>query len=153
MTKIEKPLWLKNRETLEKAGCDISKFIRIRQDFHQNAEIAFKEFKTQQKLINILLSFGLEKESITKIAGTGLVVDLKGTNSTTSSKVKTIAFRADIDALPMPELNHDLPYKTITPYAHMCGHDGHMAMLLAAAQLVIKNRHKMSSKQTVRLLF
>lgn len=44
-----------------------------------------------------------------------------------------VALRADIDALPMPEHNQDLPYKTTTDYAHMCGHDGHMAMLLAGA--------------------
>lgn len=44
-----------------------------------------------------------------------------------------VALRADIDALPMPELNVGLDYKTITNYAHMCGHDGHMAMMLAAA--------------------
>ena len=44
-----------------------------------------------------------------------------------------VALRADIDALAMPEDNKILKYKTITSYAHMCGHDGHMAMLLAAA--------------------
>ena len=38
-----------------------------------------------------------------------------------------------MDALPMPENNPDLEYKTVTDHAHMCGHDGHVAMLLAAA--------------------
>jgi metal-dependent amidase/aminoacylase/carboxypeptidase family protein len=46
-----------------------------------------------------------------------------------------VALRTDIDALPMPELNVGLSYKTKTECAHMCGHDGHMAMMLAAANL------------------
>jgi metal-dependent amidase/aminoacylase/carboxypeptidase family protein len=44
-----------------------------------------------------------------------------------------IAIRADMDALPMPENNQKLEYKSVTDHAHMCGHDGHVAMLLAAA--------------------
>ena len=50
-----------------------------------------------------------------------------------------VALRADMDGLPMPENNKDLKYRTQTSFAHMCGHDGHMAMLLAAAQIFIKN--------------
>jgi metal-dependent amidase/aminoacylase/carboxypeptidase family protein len=44
-----------------------------------------------------------------------------------------IAIRADMDALPMPENNPNLEYRTTTKFAHMCGHDGHMATLLSAA--------------------
>jgi len=64
-----------------------------------------------------------------------------------------VALRADIDALPMPEHNNHLKYKTTTPYAHMCGHDGHMAMMLAAAQVISSNKDKIPSNKTVRLLF
>ena len=49
-----------------------------------------------------------------------------------------------MDGLPMPEDNPDLEYKTKTDFAHMCGHDGHMAMLLAAAQVLAKNTHKIA---------
>jgi len=81
-----------------------------------------------------LKSFGLADSSIKKCAGTGLVVDIIGTKAADNSAgCKVVALRADIDALPMPELNVGLEYKTITNYAHMCGHDGHMAMMLAAA--------------------
>ena len=45
-----------------------------------------------------------------------------------------------MDALPMPENNPDLPYRTRTNAAHMCGHDGHMATLLAATQVMFKHR-------------
>ena len=58
-----------------------------------------------------------------------------------------------MDALPMPENNPDLPYKTKTSAAHMCGHDGHMATLLAATQVIVKNRQKIPSNKKIRLLF
>ncbi len=58
-----------------------------------------------------------------------------------------------MDALPIPENNPTLPYKTQTDCAHMCGHDGHMATLLAAAQVMIKNRNKIPKGKRVRLLF
>ena len=78
--------------------------------------------------------FGLKDEEITKCAGTGLVVDIKGqAEPVGKSECDVVALRADIDALPMPEHNKGLEYITTTPYAHMCGHDGHIAMLLAGA--------------------
>ena len=58
-----------------------------------------------------------------------------------------------MDALPMPENNPNLEYRTTTKFAHMCGHDGHMAMLLSAAQVIIKNRKKIPITKTIRLLF
>jgi hippurate hydrolase len=61
--------------------------------------------------------------------------------------------RADLDGLPMPENNAGLPYRTITNYAHMCGHDGHMATLITAAKCIWQLRSKMSTKHKVRLLF
>ena len=125
----------------------------MRQDFHKHAEIAFEEFRTQAKLIEYLKSYGLTDSEIKKCAGTGLVVDIAGTGEPVDEGVKMVALRADIDALPMPEHNLGLPYKTITQYAHMCGHDGHMTMLLAAAEVICKNKHKIPSNKTVRLLF
>lgn len=119
---------------MEENGCDIDKFITIRKDFHKHAEIAFKEFRTQQKIIEILKTFGIEDNNIVKCAGTGLVVDIKGTAAVDNTPgCHNVAFRTDIDALPMPEHNQGLEYKTITEFAHMCGHDGHMAMMLAGA--------------------
>lgn len=99
-------------------------------------------------------TFGIKDEEIKHCAGTGLVVDIKGTaQPEESGECKVVALRADIDALPMPEHNVGLPYITTTPYAHMCGHDGHMAMLLAGAQVMAQSRDKIPSNKSVRLLF
>lgn len=64
-----------------------------------------------------------------------------------------IALRADMDGLPIPENNPHLEYKSVTSFAHMCGHDGHMTVLLAAAQVLANNRDKIPKNKTVRLLF
>ena len=82
-----------------------------------------------------LEKFGIDKKNIKKCAGTGLVVDIMGTASPDLSAkgCSLVALRTDLDALPMPENNQSLPYKTKTKFAHMCGHDGHMACLMSAA--------------------
>lgn len=105
--------------------------------------------------MGLLKEWGLSESAITKCCGTGLVVDIKGTAPACADdgKPRVMAIRADMDALPMTEHNTDLEYKTTTPYAHMCGHDGHMAMLLAAAQLFCLQRDKIPANKTVRLLF
>ena len=88
-----------------------------------------------------------------KCAGTGLVVDIKGTGKPSkAAKVKVVALRTDLDGLHMPENNDNLAYRSKTDHAHMCGHDGHMACLMSAAQVVAKNRSKIPSNQAVRLL-
>lgn len=63
------------------------------------------------------------------------MVDIKGKGEEKGEKF-CIAIRADIDALPMPEDNPHLEYKSTTQHAHMCGHDGHITMLLAATQAI-----------------
>ena len=77
--KVETDLKLIHRKIMEQNGCDIASYITIRKDFHKHAEIAFKEFRTQQKIIDILKTFGLKDKEIRKCAGTGLVVDITGT--------------------------------------------------------------------------
>ena len=115
------------------AGCDIERLIEFRHDIHKHAESAFKEFETSRKVKELLLSYGIEEANIRPCAGTGMVVDIIGTGEEIKEGVNCIALRADMDALPIPENNPTLPYKTTTDCAHMCGHDGHMATLLSAA--------------------
>lgn len=115
------------------SGCDLERMVKFRRDVHQHAEKGFEEVETSRKVKEMLLFFGIEEENIKACAGTGLVVDIIGKGDAPSKGgVNTIALRADMDALPIPENNPSLPYKTVTSSAHMCGHDGHMATLLAA---------------------
>ena len=58
-----------------------------------------------------------------------------------------------MDGLPIPENNQELEYKTQTEYAHMCGHDGHMATVLASAKALHENKSKIPKGKFVRLLF
>ncbi|MBP6322691.1 MAG: amidohydrolase [Fusobacteriaceae bacterium] len=95
-----------------------------RKELHKIPEVGFKEFKTQQYIIKILSSLGFSPKSICD-TGVSLFIDNK--------KESTIAFRADIDALPILEEN-DIEFKsTHEGYMHACGHDGHSAILLGFA--------------------
>ena len=142
-----------HHQLMKGVGCDIETLIAFRRDIHQHAELGFKEFRTSQKIREMLLSYGIEEACIKPCAGTGLVVDIEGTGEATEGGVNSIALRADMDALPIPENNPTLPYKTTTSSAHMCGHDGHMATLLAASEVLIKNRNRIPKGRKVRLLF
>ena len=95
-------------------GCPVDDLILARRDIHKHAELAFEEFRTQAKITEILTSYGIPLDCISKCAGTGLIVDIKGTGEPNESGVNVIALRADIDALPMPEHNIGLEYITTT---------------------------------------
>ena len=106
----------------------------------------------------MLLGFGLDEQELVVCAKTGYVVDIRGTGDGDAAEkdadtVHSIALRCDLDGLPIPENNQDLEYKTQTKFAHMCGHDGHIATLLAAAKALHENRHKIPRGKFVRLLF
>jgi amidohydrolase len=93
--------------------------------------------------------------TFTRMAETGLVVDFNGTCDTTvATAARMIALRADMDALDMTEENADLPYRSVeASKAHMCGHDGHIVMLVGAAKLLYSVRNKIPRNCTIRLLF
>lgn len=119
--------------------------IRWRRDFHQHPEIGFEEYRTSKIIISLLDDWGISVEE--NLAKTGVVGLIKGTNS----ENKTIALRADMDALPMQEEN-DVPYKSkIDGKMHACGHDGHTAMLLGAAKVLSENREYINGN--IKLIF
>ena len=98
-----------------------------RQYLHANPELGFEEFNTAKMVADILTKCNIKVYE--NIANTGVVGVLKKGNSN-----KSIAIRADMDALPMQELN-DLRYCSINNgKMHACGHDGHTAILLGAAK-------------------
>jgi len=134
--------------------------IKARRDIHQHPEGGFKEYRTQEKLKGILRGFGIKEKDIKVCAQTGLVVDIRGTAKGSSNSkgeeaatVSSVALRADMDGLPIPENNPHLDYKSETDFAHLCGHDGHMVILLSAAQVIFNNRGMIPEEKLVRLLF
>lgn len=113
-----------------------------RRDFHTRPELGLKEQNTAQKINQLLVSFGLEVHS--GIAETGIVATLRNGDG------PSIGLRADIDALPIQELN-DFEHISQNPgLMHACGHDGHTAILLGAARYLSETRH---FRGTVHFIF
>jgi len=113
--------------------------IAMRRDLHEHPELAFEEVRTSGIVVQRLKSMGLEVQ--TGIAQTGVVGLLRGGASKPGAK--TIAIRADMDALPIHEMN-DIAYRsTIDGKMHACGHDGHTSILLAVADMLNKRREEL----------
>ena len=119
-------------------------FVAWRRELHASPELSFQEVRTTEFLLEHLRRIpGLTIEQPTK---TGVVAVLRGAHPG-----RTIALRADIDALPIQE-ETDLPFASKTPgVMHACGHDGHTAMQLAAAQILAGEREQLHGE--VRFLF
>ena len=104
-------------------------FVALRRDIHQHPELSFHEHRTSALVAQHLREWGYEV--FTGIAGTGVVGRLKK-----GQGGKTLGLRADMDALPIQETT-GLPYASQHPgVMHACGHDGHTAILLAAARFL-----------------
>lgn len=117
------------------------KIIRTRRDIHQNPELGFQEFRTADLIAKRLENLGLTVK--TGVGKTGVTGVLTG-----SGEGASIALRADMDALPMQETG-DLPYKSLNNgVMHACGHDGHVAMLLGAAEILSAEKETLSGSIT-----
>ncbi|MFN3785662.1 MAG: M20 aminoacylase family protein, partial [Thiothrix sp.] len=103
-----------------------------RRDIHQHPEIAYEEFRTSELVAQQLRNLGLEVH--TGIGGTGVVGVLRGQ----SVGKRHIGLRADMDALPLTELNTFAYASCHHGKMHGCGHDGHTTMLLGAATLLAR---------------
>ena len=109
-----------------------------RQDLHRHPELGFDVERTSGFVAMQLRAFGFD-EVATGIGRTGVVGRLKGKNGSRSPS-GNVAFRADMDALPIHELT-DVAHKSAhAGKMHACGHDGHTAMLLAAAKYLAETR-------------
>ena len=110
---------------------------------HENPELSMREEETARYIAGLLEPWGYEV--VTGVGQHGIVASLK-----VGSSDKAIGLRADFDALPIQEIN-DLPYKsTVEGVSHLCGHDGHTAMLLAAGKNLADTKN---FDGTVRLIF
>jgi amidohydrolase len=116
-----------------------------RRHLHMNPELSFKEYNTCEFVWKKLEDIGISDKQ--KLADTGIVALIKGNNP----DIKTVALRADMDALPITELN-DVPYKSKNEgVMHACGHDVHTASLLGVAKIL--SELKDSFEGTVKLIF
>lgn len=105
----------------------ISPLVALRRDIHAHPELGFEEHRTAGRIASELRATGLEVHEA--IGGTGVVAVLRA-----GTGPKTLGLRADMDALPIDEQT-GLPWASTRPGCfHGCGHDGHIAMLLGAAQ-------------------
>ena len=118
---------------LQEANQIEPEIIEIRRKIHSEPELSFKEYKTAKLVAKKLRELGIPVK--THMGGNGVLGVFVG-----SKNGKTIALRADMDALPVTE-DVDLPFKSKNKgIMHACGHDTHVAMLLGAATLLSKRK-------------
>ncbi|MFX3622507.1 MAG: M20 family metallopeptidase [Ectobacillus sp.] len=122
----------------------IDKLIGWRRYLHRYPELSFQEEKTSQFVYDTLRSFaGLE---VTRPTPYSVMAVLRG-----KRRGKTIAIRADMDALPIQEENDKGYASTVPGVMHACGHDGHTAILLGTAEILAAHRDELAGE--VRFLF
>ena len=119
------------------------KLISWRHYFHKFPEVSNREFKTSEKIARHLESLGIKVQR--NVGVHGVVGVLEG-----KSKGKVVALRADMDALPITE-NNGLPFQSVNDgVMHACGHDGHISILMATAEILSKNN---DFNGTVKFIF
>lgn len=117
--------------------------VACRQDLHQHPEASFEEFRTTDQLAKALDEIGIPYR---RLEPTGLIGTIEG-----GKPGKTVALRADIDALSIQEKS-GVPFASVNDgFMHACGHDTHAAMLLGAAKALYENRQEIAGN--VRLIF
>ena len=125
------------------AGMPLAQFIRIRRDLYANPELGFREHRTAAMVARLLSGWGYSVT--TGIGGTGVVGQLQRGRGG-----RRLGLRADMDALPVHEKT-GLEWASTAPgVMHACGHDGHTATLLAAAQAIAQSAR---FEGTVNLIF
>jgi amidohydrolase len=122
----------------------VSDVVALRRDFHIHPELGFEEHRTAGIAADRLRKLGFDVH--TGIAGTGVVGVMRG-----ARPGRTIMLRADMDALPILEENRHAYRSGADGKMHACGHDGHVAMLLGAAELIAAGKDRLPG--TVCLLF
>ncbi|GGM25416.1 putative amidohydrolase YhaA [Paraliobacillus quinghaiensis] len=119
-------MWSKISDMLDQ---EYNNMIEIRRYLHQYPELSFQEEKTAQFIADTYQKLGIPYE--TKVGGNGVVARLVG-----AKPGKTIALRADFDALPIQD-EKEVAYKsTCQGVMHACGHDGHTTILLTVAKVL-----------------
>ncbi|MEJ2458053.1 MAG: M20 family metallopeptidase [Novosphingobium sp.] len=110
----------------------IEPLVALRRDIHAHPELGFVEHRTAARIAEVLRAAGIEVHE--GIGGTGLVGVIRAGEGT-----RTLGLRADMDALPIHEQTELAWQSTVPGCFHGCGHDGHVAMLLGAAQALARD--------------
>jgi amidohydrolase len=119
---------------IESILADASAIASVRRDIHAHPELCFKEERTADLIANALTAWGIPIHR--GLGTTGVVGIVKNGSSS-----RAVGLRADMDALPMTELNTFAHASKFPGRMHACGHDGHVAMLLAAARHLSRHRN------------
>ncbi|MEB3212159.1 MAG: M20 family metallopeptidase [Leptolyngbyaceae bacterium] len=120
------------------------KLVEWRRHLHMHPELAFRETLTAEFVAQKLTEWGIEHQ--TNVAKTGIVAVIRGTQAK-----PVLAIRADMDALPIQELN-EVPYRSCHDgVMHACGHDGHTAIALGTAYYL--HQHRDTLPGTIKLIF
>lgn len=118
--------------------------VEWRRHLHRNPELSYQEHNTMKFIADQLIAFGIDTQS--GVGDTGVIGTIKG-----SLPGKTVALRADIDALPIQDEKECEYASQVEGVMHACGHDGHTAGLLAVARYFSENRDTL--KGEIRLIF
>ncbi len=129
----------------ERAAAILPALIDIRRHIHQNPELSFQEHETAAFVEKELHALGLKTQ---RLANTGVVAVIEGKNP---SK-KVVGLRADMDALPIVEVNDGRPYRSQKEgVMHACGHDVHTSSLLGAARILTELKDEFEG--SIKLVF
>src|SRR5690625_3069223 len=124
----------KVKELYQELKINFDDIVATRRYLHENPELSFQEEKTARYIAEQLRALDIEVKE--NVGGNGVLGMIKGENPG-----KTIALRADFDALPIQEENEHEYKSTVPGIMHACGHDGHTASLLGVAKVLQNNRH------------
>ncbi len=120
--------------------------VELRRFFHRYPEPAYKEVKTAAKICEILDTLNVPYQS--GVGQTGVVARLRAQRAG-----HLVAFRSDMDALPLEEKN-DMPYKSRNSgFMHACGHDGHMTIALGVIRWLIENQWPQNGSGEIIFIF
>ncbi|MEX1135706.1 MAG: amidohydrolase [Balneolales bacterium] len=130
---------------LKSTALEINKeLINFRRQLHRNPEVGWKEYETARAIQNMLKLEGINAQTFS--GHNGLYTDIKGANGG-----PVIAYRADMDALPIHD-EKEVPYNSgSSGFGHMCGHDVHTAIAVGIARLLSKYAHYLAG--TVRVFW
>ncbi|GAA0120763.1 MULTISPECIES: M20 family metallopeptidase [Clostridium] len=122
--------------------------IEIRRDLHRNPELGFDLPQTSRKIKDFLDREGI---SYIEVAKTGVAAIISGKKSSGENKIKTIAIRADMDALPLEDKKNTVYTSEAKGKMHACGHDAHTTMALGAAKILNSIKDEFSGN--IKILF